>query len=229
MREGESNLPLMYMIDRQTVYIMNLADFHSLVRLSLKRGTTLDAVIPSYTKMAAAWLERNYTFKYMEVFRLLQLIAGDRTIEVPSNKLIKDFDFIRVINETGEYSRLAKIDPKELARTETGTPTAFFVVGRGTIVFDNTPDANFSGEALFHEYSDWPTADNAEHPLFDMAPDVLLHQTLLFMAAYLRDAEMAAAYKVLRDEAVNTLTRAEDETKYGGETLSMAYIPHGFE
>jgi hypothetical protein len=36
---------------------------------------------------------------------------------------------------------------------------------------------------------------------------------------------MGAAYKELRDEAVNTLTRAEDETKFAGENIRMLYKP----
>ena len=108
------------------------------------------------------------------------------------------------------------------ARCDSGTHAPR---GIKTIVFNNTPAEDLNGEAVFYAYSDWPTKTTDTHPLFDLAPDVLMYQTLIHMAAYLRDENMVGAYKALRDESINTLTRAEDEIKYRGEKITMAYRP----
>ena len=204
---------------------MNLGEFHSLVSTSLRRGTSLDNVIPVYSKLAHQWMERNYDFKYMEVFRILQLVEGDRTVNLPSNRVMKSIMFIRIIDDSESYIKLRKGTATDFKGTRTQIPTGFWISGNDTIVFNNTPDKEYSGEAIFTEFTDWPVASTGRHPMIDMAADVLLYQTLIHMAAYLRDAEMVTAYKLLRDESLTTLLLSEDETRFEGEALGMAYIP----
>lgn len=205
---------------------MNLGEFHTLVSDSLRRGTAQDALIPNQVRLAALWLERNYTFSYMKQFRLLQLASGDRTISLPSNKIVKAVDMIRLIGDDGVYTELTKVHPRDLSGLS-DTIRSFWMAGANTLVLDSTPTEDMSGEAVLVEYTDWPTADDSKHPLIDLAADVLLNQTLIFMAAFLRDPNMIAVYKTLRDEALNTLTRAEDETQYSGKSESMAFVPAG--
>jgi hypothetical protein len=107
------------------------------------------------------------------------------------------------------------------------TPHNYYIVGLKQLVLDSVPQTDFDGEAILYEYSSWPTEPSATHPMLDVASDLLLAQTQMFMAInIMKDLRMVPAYKEIRDEAVNTLTRAEDETKYGGETSVMAYTPH---
>lgn len=207
---------------------MDLGTFHSLVSTSLKRGTTLDNVIPSYSKLGLSFMERNYTFKYMEDFRILQLAIGDRTLVMDSNwsYMIKSVQFIRLIDDdNGDYRYLKRVNPRMLSGTSDEAPTGYWLVGANTLVFDNTTQEALAGEAMLTRYTDWPVANDGTHPLLITAPDAMLYQTLIHMAAYLRDAAMVAAYKELRDEALNTLTRSEDELKYDGESIQMEYIP----
>jgi hypothetical protein len=202
---------------------------------SLRRGTSLDALIPAQTKLAVQWLERNYTFLYMEVFRLLQIGADDRIIPLPPSVAIKSIKFIRTIGTDGAYQYLKRIQPEDLLglRSATTTPAgndnvprAFFMVGVNQLVLDAVPSESYNGEAIFREYTDWPTDTASKHPLLQMASDVLLAQTQWFMAVnVMKDLRMAEVYKVARDEGVNTLTRAEDESAYGGADNQMVYAP----
>lgn len=212
---------------------MTLGEFHQLVSDSLRRGTAQDTQIPGQAKLAVQWLERNYTMSYMENFRLLQVVAGDRTIQLPREKIVKSIKFLRLVGTDGRYSPLKMVDPSDLtgirnaqnSSSSSLVPKAFWRSGHNLLVLDSVSDVGVSGEAILYEYSDWPTAPDSRHPLLDFAADVLLQQTLLFMAALLRDASMLGAYKALRDEALNTLTRAEDEGNYGGQSFSMAFSP----
>jgi len=170
---------------------------------------------------------------YMENFRLLQVVAGDRTIKLPPEKVVKSIKFLRLFGANGYYIPLRMVDPLDLtgirnAQNSSGTalvPTAFWRSGHNLLVLDSVSDVALNGEAVLYEYSDWPSAPDSKHPLLDFAADVLQQQTLLFMAALLRDASMIGAYKALRDEALSTLTRAVDEGNYGGQSLSMAFSP----
>lgn len=214
---------------------MNLGDFKAAVSTSLNRGTTMDGRIPLRIQQAVAWLERNYTFKYMERFRLLQIVANERTIDLPSNEVIKSWKFVRLVNDDGSYRYLNKIEPEDSLGLGTASSvmgrrpllSSYWVSGISTMVLNTVPEAAWNGEGMWNAYTDWPLSeDSFTHPLLNMASDVLQAETLLLMAAFdLRDQRMVAGWKEIRDEGVNTMTRAEDEAKYGGESISMAYVP----
>lgn len=215
-----------------TLATMILSDFHKLVSTSLRRGTTLDTYIPEQTQLSAQWLERNYSMKYMETFRLIQILQNERVISMPTNVLIKAAKFIRLVNSDGTFNYLNKIEPEDMQslRSKTSvsdpTPHNYYIVGLHHLVLDSVPQADMNGEGILYEYSSWPVEPAATHPMLDVAADLLLAQVQLFMAVnIMKDLRMVPAYKELRDEAVNTLTRAEDETKYGGEASVMAYTP----
>lgn len=209
---------------------MNLGEFHILVKNTANRGSTLDSKIPVQTKLAVQWIERNYTFKYMEKFRLLQMVPPDRTILLETS-LIKAHRFIRFIGTDGQFSYVRKIKPEDVTQLPTidatsGLPAGYWTVANKLLVFSATPTAQLNGEAMWYEYTDWPVKDESTHTLLDIAADLLLCQTLLHLAAFvMRDMRMATIWKELRTEAVNTLTRAEDELEHSGESVSMAYGP----
>src|SRR5256885_7724016 len=92
---------------------MNLSDFNTMVSNSLRRGTTLDSFIPQQVALAVQWLERNYTFKYMETFRLVTVRTNGRVLAMPGG-LIKSWIFFRIINADGSYKYLIKAEGKDL-------------------------------------------------------------------------------------------------------------------
>jgi len=210
---------------------MNLSEFHNLVSVSLNRGSTLDTKIPAMVGLAAQWLERNYTFKYMERFKLIQVVAGDRTIVLPLNVVIKGMKFLRFIGSDGGYSYIKKIEPEDAVGVgqqldSNNIPSSYWIVGTTTLVFSGVPTQELNGEAMWYEYTDWPKEPASTNFLLQTGSDVLLAQTLLNMSAFVtRDIRMVQGYKAMRDEGVNTLTRAADETAYAGESLAMQYRP----
>ena len=229
---------------------MNLDQFNTMVSASLKRGSTLDAQIPQQTALAVQWIERNYTFKYMEAFRLIVIQKDQRVLLMPGDA-VKSWIFFRIINFDGSYKYINKVEGKDLTMVNSpsntivgGTvpsqtvfqivPANFFQVNLSTIVLDAVPSQDLNAEAMFYNYSSWPVDSTAipgggstfTHSLLQIAADLLLAQTQLYCAAnLLKDLRMAAVYKELRDEAANTLTRAEDETKFAGENIRMLYKP----
>src|SRR5262250_2398351 len=93
---------------------MKLSEFHDLVKTTANRGSTLDTKIPMQVRLAAMRLERNYIFSYMERFKLLQLVQGDRTLDLPSSGLVRGFKFIRLINSDDTYTYLNRTSPAQL-------------------------------------------------------------------------------------------------------------------
>jgi len=205
---------------------MLLGEFHSIVSLSVKRGDTLDTVIPGLAKMACQWMERNYSFKYMEQVRVLQVEQGIRTIPLQSNQAVKKISFVRMISSTGEYTYLKRASPRDFTSVTVGESQGYWLAGNHTIVLENVPGEPLVGEALFDCYTEWPTEVSETHPLLQTASDVMMYQVLMMLSAHMRDGRVFEAYKILRDEALNTLTRSEDELAYGGTDDAMAYIPY---
>ena len=204
---------------------MKLSEFNSLVSTYLKRGTSLDDIIPKASPMALSFLERNYSFKYMEVFKTVQLVSGNRTIVLPLNMVTKSISMMRFINGDGSYSEINRIMPRDLKGTGDGRPDGYWLSGTNVIVFNTTPTENINGEAILNVFTSWPTGPDQTHPLLIMAADVMIYQTLINMAAYMRDEALVGAYKLMRDEGLNTLTRSDDELRYDSEHSAMAYEP----
>jgi len=159
---------------------VNIDEFNTLVSTSLRRGNSLDSFIPLQTALAVQFMERNYNFKYMEMFRLINIqgpqgaIPGQRVILMPSGVSIKAWILFRIINSDGSYSYIDKVEPKDLTmvdssantftagsvpapNTATIKPRNFFQVGLSTVVLDAVPSQNYSAEAMFYGYSSWPT------------------------------------------------------------------------
>jgi len=226
---------------------MNFSDFVQMVSAGLRRGNTLDQYIPGQARLAMTWMETNYNFKYMEQLRLLQLAIGDRVIKLPDNENIKAMKFFRIVNTDGTYLYLRKVKAEDLTTvistvntviggtvpatvgTPNIVPTAYFQVSTDRLVINAITTVVFNCEVSYLGYSDtsgWKIGQTFNHPILTIAPHALVAQTLVNMAInIMKDMRMVQGYEKQRDEAVNTLTRAEDETNYGGEDTAMAYDP----
>lgn len=209
---------------------MNLGEFHDEVSATIARGTAMDAHIPGYTRRAARWLERNYTFAYMKQFLELvidlDVASTPRYIELGPGAP-KSIPMFRWVNDDGGFTYLKKIDPWEVTAysTEEGLiPSGYWLDGIKRIVLAHTPTTNLNGEISLVRYTPWPSQETFTHWLLDNAEDVLLAQTLFMMAPRLRAPNMRQEYQAMRDEGLNTLLRAEDEFQYQGDSGSMGYL-----
>lgn len=210
---------------------MNLGEFHTMLSGEVKRGTSLDSIIPQRVSMAAAMLERNFTMQYMKQHvevTLNILDAQPRLILQPAD--IKSIGWLRLTStESSLYRNLKKIDPRDLAKLETGEPSAYWLSGRSQIVLDKIPDENFVVEGELKFFTDWPTDTDATPWLVIRAPDVLMAQSMVLIGNYLRDMEIIKHYRGWRDECLKTLFLSEQEIENDNLDTEMAYAPfYGF-
>jgi hypothetical protein len=204
---------------------MTLGEFKALLRTTLKRGTQFDTILQQQISMALTKMERNYTYLYMEQFRLLQVEIGQRIIDLPPNLLVKNIKMIRWINSDGSYTKLEKTEPGQMAGLVSGVPYRYFLSGQSQIVFDATPTTQLVGEAILVQYSQLSSDETTEPRVLQIAPDVLLMETLRLFATVLRDPRMLDMQNILVEEGRNTLTRAEDEGRFSDANLSLVYSP----
>lgn len=205
---------------------MTLGDIHEQISASLGRGTAFDTEIPTFVRMAVQWIERNYTFAYMDELRefVVDPTAEEpRVIALPPRK-IKEIRFVRIVGSDGLYEYLTRIPATDTAGVEEGTPTAFYLVGASTLMLDNTPTSELLLETGLYVFSAWPTADSATHWLIDNGPDVLIAKALEFIAIRLRDESMLQFYQLQRQEALANLLVADKSLTTRGMTPIKRFV-----
>ncbi len=206
---------------------MSLGTFKTLVSDEVNKGSLHDAAIASRIKMAAKWFERNLPMKYMHrwvSFTIDPLAAEPRLIIPPPR--VRNYEFVRIVKSDGTFGYLNKIEAMDVGRVEEGTPKQFWLDGRENLVLDTTPVESLSAEMGYFQYSDWNgLGDTQDHWLLSDAEDAMLAQTMLLMAAFLREGlEFVQRYKLMRDEAIVTITSAEEDFAHGAaESIRMLY------
>lgn len=174
---------------------MILSALHSRISRAIGRGTAYDAEIPDYVKEAALFIERNYTFQYMNRFSTFTLdadAAQPRLITLPT-RLKKD-NLIRIVNADGTYGKLAKIDPQQQTALLTEPPTGYYLDGDTRIWLAQIPDQDYSCEIFWTAFTTWPTDYSNEPWLAANASDVLMAQTMVDMAPHLKDETLTALW-----------------------------------
>lgn len=200
-----------------------LGDIYDQIKDSLARGSTLDAIIPSYTQMAARWIERNYSLKYMERFAEFNMLTDSeqpRMIELP-NRRIKSIRFLR-IPQGDEYFYLKKIDPQDQKHVPK-VADSYWQDGWCSLVLSAPVAEDTLFEIGFYEYSAWNTGREACHWLSENCPDLLTSLTLMRLARRIRDERMFLVYKGERDEALKTLMDSNDESDFSDMAPVMDY------
>jgi hypothetical protein len=136
----------------------------------------------------------------------------------------KSQDFLRIPLTTTppDFAYLNYTDPTLFDELEDGRPTQYWIeTGTKKFVFDRKADQNYSIEFFGAQYSVWSTATNATHWLFDNAEDLLVAQSMFFLAPIVRAPELWQMFKAIRDEAVQTAMRADDEFRYTSRHLAQ--------
>lgn len=190
---------------------MNLQDFHQLVRDTIKRGSSLDHLIPHATRQAARHIERNFTLQYMRRFQSFTFEQTKQSIAFPSTRF-KQVTFIRVIEADGMYSPPLKlVDPIQLGMLPTEQPDAFWLDGFKAIWFNSIADQNYTMQMGWIEYTLWPTGSGDEPWLLAHAEDCMLAATVVRMAPQMRDPIIQQMYSGLFDLSIKSLIDAEME------------------
>lgn len=211
---------------------LELSEFHVLVSDALGRPA-LDTRIPLRTKMAAAWLERNYTFQYMRTWRT---VVADPAAEYPyiislSGIELKSIDLMRIRRESldvaGEFlfdRPMRKVFPGDRESRGAGVPESYWVNGRSSIILNTIPDELTTFEMHLQEFTSWGSASNWTHWLLDNATQLLLCRTLMMMAMGPgRDQTMYAQYKSDFDLEIASFNVSEEAI--GSEDFVQVWEP----
>tara|TARA_R110002153_G_scaffold274298_2_gene448187 strand:+ start:8208 stop:8831 length:624 start_codon:yes stop_codon:yes gene_type:complete len=182
----------------------------TLINNQLNRGTIYDAVLDDYIRAAGKFFEQNYTFRYMKSFTSVNGTSGVRTLAMPS-ALVKSFNSLRIANTDGNYLELFQVEPGEIISNGAGDPGYFWLDGRDTLYFDNTPDRVIAFEFDLVEFTDWSaTVDATTNWLLDVGQTAMQYQTLIYLAVADRDAALMQMAQAMFGPALNTLLAADE-------------------
>lgn len=203
---------------------MILSTLHSRMSRAIGRGTAYDADIPDYVKEAALFIERNYTFQYMNRYSTFTLdadAAQPRLITLPTR--IKRDNLIRLVLADGSYQKLVKIDPQQQTSLPTEPPTGYYLDGDTRIWLAQIPDQDYACEIFWTAFTTWPTDYSNEPWLAAYAPDVLMAQAMTDMAPHLKDPELTAMWGGKLTMHMKSLLDADLELQEGNKSAVMNY------
>ncbi len=208
---------------------MSLGTFKTLVSGEVNKGVLHDTAIAARIRMAARWFERNYSMRYMHrwvEFTIDSTVVEPRLIVPPPR--VKSYEFFRIVAADGTLHYLNKIAAADVLNLPTQEPSRFWLDGDQNLVLDSDPKENYAAEIGYFQYTDWDSLDDNQNPwLVENAEDAMLAQTMIYMAAFLReDNEFLARYQLMRNESLNTIITADEEFLHGAsEEIVMEY--HG--
>jgi hypothetical protein len=212
---------------------MNLGQFHTRVSSAIKRGTSLDAIIPSWVAQAARLLEQNYTFSWMARKNDVTVAPSASPISYDLSPLTKDVEWIKPIwtSDGGSVwygDPLIGVDERQVTGITGGRPVGYWISWDDqeapTLHFDALPGSEYKFQIKWNSYTDWPVADEATPQLLLRGEMALFCQTLILFANEQRDPRMAETYTGLLQGALNTLLRSEEALKMSHQNnLVMGY------
>lgn len=204
---------------------MNLAGLTSAISGECNKGSSLeDATIRTRIQMALNNIERSHDWFYMRNFDEVTLdpnATNPRRIDQPAR--LRAVHFIRIARNDGTYKSLNEVDPKDITANETDIPNGYWHAGSQYWWLDNNPDQAYTLEYGVEQFTEWSNDDTFEPWIFTNASDLIFHQTLILLGTYLREPEILQSHRMLRDEALETLKRVDQEMKFSNQSMRMGF------
>lgn len=195
----------------------DLAEFHTTVSGIVNRGTKFDSDIVTQTKIAARWLEQNYSFPYMRKLMFFQFYEAQRDARLPAR--FKSIEFIRIPRAAvsaadldEDHYLIGGSAEDFVSIPSAGLPTHYYAQEEtDEIVLNRAPDQDYDAEVLLYRYTDWPT-DTTDAPwLVTDGESVLAARALLQLGPIVRNVDLVKMYGDQLTLNLSALLGAEEE------------------
>lgn len=188
-----------------------LAEFYAEVSSEIKRGTSLDAQIPTWARNACRWLESDYDYNYMQTVARFDYSYGD-TVAAPAR--LKKIEYLREItpglDDTEEFRDILPANSGEI--TSTQAEIYYWWQEGANIVFDGVPTDEVNLIWAYYQYTDptiWTGVTSVSPSILTHAYNPMLYRTLLNFATSRRDQALIQSYTGELMSALNTEQRAD--------------------
>ncbi|PYS90910.1 MAG: hypothetical protein DMF62_03660 [Acidobacteria bacterium] len=213
---------------------MTVAEFYDDLRTVIARGTAVDTSIPIWSRSALRFLEREITFDYMKVSFFLLQEPGSKFFDFGAEDPpipLKRIEALGYFGQDGGMIPLSRINVNSIGRNISVIPNGYRQAGtriffEGAVSPPGITETTTAYPLMLHTslFTEWPTVGSQTHPILDIADDLIKHQVLLQSVTSVRKQEEMAGWKLLRDEAIGSVRRLQDENELeGSQAAQMDY------
>ena len=180
----------------------------------------LDTVAPDFITLAEADLSRKVRHWRME---------GRATAEIDTQYSAIPADFLEVITfhvTSGNLRPLELISQAEMLQRryenlDTSGKPAYYALTAGEIEVYPTPDGTYTIELYYYKRISALSDSNTSNWLLEYFPDAYLYGSLVHSAPYLKDDARLQLWAALYEQAIASINRESEATKFGGSGRRM--------
>jgi len=182
--------------------------------------TDLTAQIPDFIRLAELRLRRDLRIRQMLKSVTTATVAGDNTVELPSDFLeVPDLFMVRNPPQPLNYSSPSAFTRN--ARTwESGKPLDYTVLAND-FQLAPVPDGVYTVQMLYFAAPAFLSDSNTSNVFLANTPDVLLYGSLLEAEPYLMNDARINTWGTMFDRALSSITRSDEQGQYSGVPLAM--------
>jgi hypothetical protein len=200
--------------------ITNYTDLKATIASYLARSD-LTAQIPDFIQLAETRLRRELRIRQMLKVVTTATVAGDSTVELPSDYLqMRDLHI-----NTNPVQSLGYQSPSNFYRNTnssiTGVPLQYTVLAQ-EFQFAPIPDGIYTLQMIYYATPPYLTTSNTSNVFLANCPDLLLYGALGEAEPYLMNDQRLQTWAALYDRSLSALTVSDDSGEYGGSPLSIS-------
>jgi hypothetical protein len=200
--------------------LTNYSDLQTTIASYLARSD-LTAMIPDFIRLAETRLRRELRIRQMLKVVTTTAVAGDSTVELPS-----DFLQMRDIHlATNPVTTLEYQSPSALFRnsrtTDSGLPHQYTVLAQ-EFQLSPVPDSNYTVNLLYYAAPVFMSSTVPSNAFMAICPDLLLYGALGEAEPYIMNDSRLQIWASLYDRGLNALTVSDDQGEYAGSPISIS-------
>jgi hypothetical protein len=178
----------------------------------------LTAQIPDFIRLAELRLRRDLRIRQMLKSVTTATVAGDSTVELPSDFLeVRDLVIVGNPPQPLNYS-----SPSAFTRNarswESGKPLDYTILAND-FQLAPVPDAVYTAKMLYFAAPTFLSDSNTSNVFLANTPDVLLYGALLEAEPYLMNDARLNTWGSMFDRALSSITRSDQQGQYSGVPL----------
>ena len=180
----------------------------------------LTAVIPDFIALAESSINRD--LRHYKMVQRANATLDSRYVQVPEDWL----ETMRFSITSGTTFRIEPTSIDDLVQLrqqnndQSGRPRFYANVGNEIEVFP-TPDTEYTMQLMYYGKTPALSASNTYNWLLQDAPDAYLYGALVQSAPYLQDDARTQVWASLYTNAIQSLQKSSDETRFAGSGLRM--------
>lgn len=200
--------------------ITNYTDLKATIASYLARSD-LTAQIPDFIQLAETRLRRELRIRQMLKVVTTATVAGDGTVELPSDYLqMRDLHI-----NTNPVQSLEYQSPSNFYRNTnsaiSGVPLQYTVLAQ-EFQFAPIPDGIYTLQMIYYATPPYLTTSNTSNVFLANCPDLLLYGALGEAEPYLMNDQRLQTWAAMYDRALSALIVSDDQGEYGGSPLSIS-------